>query len=115
MDNIENYILGCEEAYQDTLRLLRQTILKAAPTATEKISWGVPTYYLNGFLVQFSYCKKHIGFYCSPKAIAHFQKELSIYTTNTKNSIHFPYNQDLPLSLIHDIVVYRIKENKSAI
>lgn len=114
MDLIENYILQGEKLHKDKLRLLRKTILEADSSITEKIAWGVPTYYCHGYLVQFAYCKNHIGFYCSPQAISHYQKELSIYKTNNKNAIHFPYHKDLPLSLIHDIVLYRIEENKSA-
>lgn len=111
MDDISRYIKNCEPALHTTLYQLRQTILQVSPLIQEKIAWGVPTYMYHGFLVQFAVNKKHIGFYCSPQAILHFQDELSHYHTNKKNTIHFPFNQALPLLLIQNIVKYRMQEN----
>ncbi|MEZ4627018.1 MAG: hypothetical protein R2912_02600 [Eubacteriales bacterium] len=41
---------------------MRTAILAIVPEATEKISYGIPTFYLNGNLVHFAAFKRHIGF-----------------------------------------------------
>lgn len=110
MDSVEEYILQFEEPIQEKLRLCRNIILETVPHVQEKISWGVPTYYLNGYLLQFAACQKFLGFYVSPHTIAHFQNELKAYPTNKKNTIHFSYQQALPIKLIKAIIQYRVLE-----
>lgn len=112
MDSIQEYINQFHPQIQEQLNCIRNIIIQSAPNATEKLSWGVPTYMQNGFLVQFAGYKNHIGFYCSPTTIKHFHKELESYKTNSKNTIHFLYSQELPIQLIKDIVRYRISENQ---
>ena len=80
------------------------------PLTTEKISWAMPTFYLNGNLVHFAYAKKHVGFYPGANGVASFLDQLTEYKTS-KGAIQFPYDKPLPKELIQDIVKFRIKEN----
>ena len=77
----------------------------------KKISWGVPTYFQDGFLVQFAAYKKHIGFYTSPQTIEAFKTELANYKTNNKNTVQFMFEQELPVELIKKMVLFKIEEN----
>lgn len=110
--DISEYIAGYPYEIQQLLNLMRETIRKAAPEAIEKISYGMPTFFLNGNLVHFAICKKHIGFYPTPTGIIAFQKELAIYKTS-KGAIQFPVDQLLPIELISQIVKLRVVENMS--
>jgi len=83
-----------------------------APDAVEKISYQMPTFYLNGNLVHFAAYSKHIGFYPTPSGIAQFKKDLSGYK-HAKGSVQFPLDNALPIELITKIVEFRIKENLS--
>ncbi|MBK6345520.1 MAG: DUF1801 domain-containing protein [Bacteroidales bacterium] len=107
---IDKYIAGFTEDVQQRLNLVRETIRLAAPEATEKISYMMPTFYLKGNLIHFAGYKNHIGLYPAPSGIEAFQKELSVYK-NAKGSVQFPHNQPLPLDLITDIVKFRVMEN----
>lgn len=107
---IDKYIAGFPEDVQQRLNLVRETIRLAAPEATEKISYMMPTFYLKGNLIHFAGYKNHIGLYPAPSGIEAFQKELSVYK-NAKGSVQFPHNQPLPLDLITDIVKFRVMEN----
>jgi uncharacterized protein YdhG (YjbR/CyaY superfamily) len=89
---------------------MRETIQKAAPEAAEAICYGMPTYKLNGNLVHFAGCKKHIGFYPTPSAIEKFKRELAIYKTS-KGAIQFPIDQPLPLELIREMVFFRVQQS----
>ena len=111
IQTVDEYINQFEDDVKNKLITIRNIIQTNAPLATEKLSWGMPAYYQNGFLVQFAAHKKHIGFYCNPSTIAHFKEELAGFKTNTKNTIQFPLNKELPLELIKKLVLFRIDEN----
>ena len=109
-ETIDAYIECWPDDIRRLLEQMRAAIRKAAPTAVEKISYGIPTYTLHGNLVHFAAFKNHIGFYPSPTGIAAFKKELSAYD-GAKGSVQFTYGKPLPLALIAKIVKYRVREN----
>lgn len=109
-NSIDEYIASFPEDIQNILNDIRATIRAAAPEATEKISYQMPTFFLNGNLVHFAAFKTHIGFYPTPSGIDEFKAELSKYKGG-KGSIQFPIDQPVPLDLIAKIVKYRVSEN----
>ena len=109
-NSIEEYISSFPKETQALLEQVRETIRKAAPTASEVISYQMPAYKLNGILVWFAAYSKHIGFYPGASGIEAFKKELSIYK-GAKGSVQFPLDKPLPLELISKIVLFRIHEN----
>jgi uncharacterized protein YdhG (YjbR/CyaY superfamily) len=110
ISNIDDYISGFYLRIQDRLNELRFLILAEAPEASEKISYQMPTFYLNGNLVHFAAYEKHIGFYPAPSGVAAFEKELSRYK-HAKGSVQFPHDEPLPFELIRKIVKFRVEEN----
>ena len=108
--NIDEYIAEFPKDVQKILEQVLATIKKAAPTAEEKISYGIPTFTLNGNLVHFGGFKNHVGFYPTPTGTEAFEKELSVYKTG-KGSIQFPLDKPMPLNLITKIVKFRVKKN----
>ena len=113
-NTIDEYIATFPLEVQKILQELRQTIHAAAPQATEKISYQMPTFYLHGNLVHFAAYKHHIGFYPAPTGIEQFARELSRYE-GSKGAIRFPIDQPLPLDLIARIVKYRVGENMAKV
>ena len=111
--NIDEYITGFPPDVQKILQKIRTTIHEAAPEATEKISYQMPTFFLKGNLVHFAGFKEHIGFYPVPTGIEKFRKELSVYKQG-KGSVQFPLDQPMPYDLITKIVKFRVKENLAA-
>lgn len=109
---IDEYIAGFPEEIRAKLHQMRATIHAAAPQATEKISYQMPTFYLNGNLVHFAAFKNHIGFYPTPDGIDTFQDELSKYK-GAKGSVQFPIDEPLPLDLVRRIVEYRVEQNRA--
>jgi uncharacterized protein YdhG (YjbR/CyaY superfamily) len=108
--SIDEYIVTCPKDIQKILQEVRATVHAAAPNATEKISYQMPTFYLQGNLVHFAAFKNHIGFYPTPNGIKSFERELSKYKGG-KGSVQFPLDQPMPLKLISRIVKYRVAEN----
>jgi uncharacterized protein YdhG (YjbR/CyaY superfamily) len=108
--DVDEYINGFPQDIREILQQVRATIQKAAPSAEQTISYGIPTFTLNGNLVHFAAFKNHIGFYPAPTAIKEFEKQFSIYKTS-KGAVQFPLDKPMPLSLITKIVKYRVKIN----
>lgn len=73
------------------------------------MSYGIPTFYMNGNLVHFSAYKEHIGFYPGPEAIKKFSREISNYKW-AKGSVQFPLGKALPLGLIGKIIRFRVRK-----
>ncbi|MFZ5856374.1 MAG: iron chaperone [Chloroflexota bacterium] len=107
---IDEYIATFSADVQAILQKIRETIRKAAPEATEAISYQMPTFKLNGNLVHFAAFKSHIGFYPIPSGIEKFKKELAPYPQG-KGSVQFPLDRPIPYALITKIVKFRVKEN----
>ena len=108
--SIDEYIAIFPTETQNILQEIRAVIKDAAPEAEEKISYQMPTFFLNGNLVHFAAFKNHIGFYPAPIGIEAFAQELSQYK-GAKGSVQFPINKPMPLDLITKIVKYRVAEN----
>ena len=107
---IDEYVKGFPPEIQKKLEEIRSTVKMIAPAAEEKISYQMPTFYLNGNLVHFAAFKNHIGFYPAPSGIDAFKDELSKYK-GAKGSVQFPIDQPLPMELIRKIVEFRVEEN----
>ena len=107
--DIDGYIRGYPVATQRLLRQMRATIRKAAPGATEKISYGIPAFALGKNLVHFAGYAKHIGFYPGAGAITTFEKELAGCETS-KGTVQFPLDKPLPLGLVARIVKFRVQQ-----
>jgi len=107
---IDKYIRQFPDEVQAILEKIRRTIRQTAPAATETISYGIPTFDLDGqHLVHFAAFKKHIGFFPTASPIPVFQKELSGFKTS-KGTIQFPLDQAVPYDLIKQIVEYRVRQ-----
>ena len=110
-ETIDAYISRYDEDIQAILQEFRRVIKEAAPDATEKISYQMPTFYLNGNLVHFAVQKNHIGFYPAPSGVAAFKEELTDYKTS-KGAIQFPLTKPIPYELVRRIVRFRVEEAK---
>jgi uncharacterized protein YdhG (YjbR/CyaY superfamily) len=108
--SIDEYIAMFAPEIQGLLRQMRATIRAAAPGATERISYQIPTFYLKGNLVHFAAFKSHIGFYPTSSGTQAFEHELSAFDCS-KGTIRFPVDMPLPLDLITRIVTFRVSEN----
>lgn len=106
---IETYIHGFEGEKRARLEEIYALIKAEAPDATEKISYGMPTFYLYENLVHFAAQARHLGFYPTPSGITAFEAELGSYKYS-KGAIQFPYDEDLPRALIGKIVRLRVRE-----
>lgn len=102
-DTVDAYIAALSGDARAAAEAVRKTIRKAAPDATEAISYGMPTFRLAGtYLIYFAAWKKHIGLYPIPRRTA-FEAEIAPFRA-AKDAVHFPYAKPIPHDLIARIV-----------
>ncbi len=107
---VDEYIAGFPEDVRQVLNKMRSTIKENAPQAEERMSYGMPGYFLKGRLVWFGGFKKHVSFFPMTTGIDHFQEELAGYK-QSKGTVQFPLDQPVPYELIGRIVRFRVVEN----
>lgn len=95
---IDEYISLQDQARQADLSLMRQILRDALPSAQERISWSMPTFWKEHNILHFAASKKHIGFYPGPAAVEFFANELKDYDTD-KGTIRIPYG-----NIDHDLI-----------
>jgi len=106
-ESIDDYIAGQPDEIKPILDKVRETIRKAAPNATEKISWQMPTFRQGEDLIHFCAHKNHFGIYPGMIERIPFQERLAEYKTS-KGAIQFPYNKPIDYDLIADITKWRV-------
>jgi uncharacterized protein YdhG (YjbR/CyaY superfamily) len=107
---IDAYIAVFPQDIQAMLQQIRQVIHETLPGLGETISYGMPTFTLNGkYLVYFGAYKKHIGLYPAPTGVEEFHEAVALYGGG-KGTLKFPLNKPMPFDLIRSIVRFRAKE-----
>lgn len=107
---VNDYIADFPPPIQTRLKKVRQAIRKAAPKTTEKISYRIPAYMLNGALIYFAGFANHISVYPAPRGDPKFRAELANYKGG-KGTVRFPHDKPIPFGLITRIVKFRASEN----
>ena len=109
-ENIDDYIAAFPPKVRARLKQMRATIRKHAPMATEKISYRIPTFYLNGNLVHFAGYAHHVGFYPGAAGMAKFRAAFAGFKS-AKGSVQFPHDEPLPLDVVAEVVKFRVDQN----
>ena len=107
----DEYIGQFPPDIQRILNKVRAVIKETAPQAIERISYGMPGFYLNGMLVWFAGHKDYIGFYPTGEGIAAFEKEIAGYKSS-KGAVQFPLDQPIPYDLIRKMVKHRMEQTQ---
>lgn len=111
VNSIDEYIETFPENIQAVLHQVRKTIKAAAPKAGEKISYGIPTFTMNGkYLIYFAGWKSHISIYPIPVGDDAFNQEVAPYVSG-KGTLKFPLDKPIPLKLITKIVKLKVAEH----
>lgn len=107
---VDEYLGSFPSHVRELLSKLRETIAESAPEANETMSYGIPTFDLNGkHVVHFAAFKNHIGFFPTSSPLIFFKKDLQGFNTS-KGTIQFPLDKPLPLTLVKKIVFFRVNQ-----
>ena len=105
--SVAEYIDSFPASTRKLLKKMRTTIKKAAPRASERIAYGIPTFTGNGNIVHYGAFPTHISFFPGGKARDHF-KELKKYKGG-KGTVQFPIDKPIPWALITKIAKFNVK------
>ena len=110
---IDGYLASLKEPVKEKLNEIRKLVHALAPDAVECISYGIPTFKLNGNLIHFAAYRQHIGLYPGAAGIQQFANRFGEYAYS-KGAVQFPLDQPLPLALIQEIIEYRIQQQRES-
>src|SRR5262245_31470439 len=96
--DIDTYIAQFPADVQAVLEKVRGTIGKAAPDATEVISYQMPAFKQHGILVYFAAWKEHIGLYPPISGNQVLEKAVARYA-GPKGNLQFPLDEPIPYRL----------------
>jgi uncharacterized protein YdhG (YjbR/CyaY superfamily) len=109
--SMDEYIATFPDDMQKILKELRSTIRSAAPDAEERISYGMPTFRLNGkYLIYFAGWKNHVSIYPVPSGSDEFNTNIAPYIAG-KGTLKFPLDKPVPYKLITQMVKLQIADN----
>lgn len=107
--SIEAYLAALPPKPKKLVTQLQSIIRKAAPGATEKLSYGMPTFALAGKnLVHVAGYEGHVGLY-GARAMA-LDGELAKYQSG-KGTLRFELDEPLPVKLVQKLIKLRVAEN----
>jgi len=109
--SIDEYLATLSPQTREMVEELRSLIRAVLPGVTERISYGIPTFDLNGrCLVYAAGWKKHVALYPVTAAMTEtFGDELKPYISG-KGTLQFPLSQPRPTDLIRRIIEVRAAE-----
>jgi uncharacterized protein YdhG (YjbR/CyaY superfamily) len=114
-ETVSEYIAATPPKARQMLRQLRKVIRAAAPGATERISYRIPVFELDGkYLLYIAAFRDHVSIYpVTAGMVAKHGKEIAPYRSG-KGTLRFPLGVPLPLKLITKLARVRAEERRAA-
>lgn len=108
--NIDEYLAQFPASTQRLLKQIRRTMKAKLPlNAVEMISYGIPTFKIDGkSIIYFAGFKDHVSVYPVPGGSAAFEKQVAKYRTG-RGTLRFPLDKRLPLAFIGQVTKNRMK------
>lgn len=108
---VDAYLAGLPPDRRDLLQRLREQIRALVPDAQETISYGMPTFKLNGkFLLSYAGWKKHCSIYPWTDTLLDQHAAALEGYERTKGSLHFTSERPLSEAVVEDLVRSRIAD-----
>ena len=104
---VDEYLAALPADQRRTLKKMRALIRAAAPEVAEVMSYGMPTYKLDGRpVVYFGAAAAHVSLYAVSDKDADGKPlaELKKYDTSGKGTVRFPPDKPLPAALVTKLV-----------
>lgn len=107
---VDEYLQSFPDDVRAILEKTRQAIRRAAPDAIETMSYGIPTFDLNGnHLVFLAGWKRHISVYPLPAGDSAYQLDIAPYK-KVRSTLRFPLDRPIPYDLVERTVTLLQRE-----
>ncbi|HET6798892.1 MAG TPA: DUF1801 domain-containing protein [Gemmatimonadales bacterium] len=112
---VADYIAKTPPATRRALKQLRTAIKAAAPGITERISYRIPTFELNGrYLLYIAAFKEHVSVYpVTSGMLARYGKAIAPYRAG-KGTLRFPLDAPVPTDLVAKLAKVRVSERRKS-
>lgn len=108
-NDINNYIKDFPDDVKKRLQKVKQAIQLVLGKADESISYGIPTFKLNGKpIIYFAGFKNHVSVYPASDEMVKFVKGLGKFRVS-KGTLLFLHTKPLPLGLIKKAAKFNLK------
>jgi uncharacterized protein YdhG (YjbR/CyaY superfamily) len=109
--SIDAYLAGLAPEARKVMEELRALVRATAPGVSERISYDIPTFDLDGRpLLYLAGWQKHVALYPVTRGVAEaFGDEIEPYRSG-KGSLKFLLSRPIPTELIRRIVAFRVEE-----
>jgi uncharacterized protein YdhG (YjbR/CyaY superfamily) len=112
--SVAQYIAKAPVASRKALKQLRAAIRKAAPDATERISYQMPTFDLDGRRMMYiAGFKDHVSLFWVTKAMAERYGEQIAKYRSGKGTLRFLLDKPIPVGLVAKLVKVRVQEHRA--
>lgn len=110
---VADYIARTPPVARRALKQLRAAIKSAAPGITERISYRIPTFDLDGrYLLYIAAFKEHVSVYPVTAAmVAKYGKEIARFRAG-KGTLRFSLDAPIPAALIAKLAKVRVQERR---
>lgn len=108
--NVDKYVASFSGVAHERVTQVRNLIRQAIPEAEERMSYGMPAYFINKrVVIYFSGYAHHIGLYPGRVATGDLAALLGPYLTG-KSTARFPHDQPMPTDIISQLIDLRKNE-----
>lgn len=111
---VADYIAKTPPAARRALEQLRSAIKAAAPGITERISYRIPTFELDGrYLLYIAAFKEHVGVYpVTAGMLTRYGTAIAPYRAG-KGTLRFPLDAPIPTDLVAKLAKVRVRERRA--
>lgn len=111
--DVAAYMAAAPAEHRATLKRMRQLILEAAPDATERLSYGIPSFFQERGLVSIGAFRHHCSLFAGHGGARLARDSGMSGFKVVASTIQFPLDRALPARLIKRIVKARLAENRA--
>lgn len=114
MDDVEAWFDRVPQDQRIALLALRDRIRELVPDATEKISYGIPTFVLNGSLVALNASKSGLSLITMrPDLLSDMSEQLQGVKWSG-STLRFHPGKPLPDTVVRAVIEARVEQNRGA-
>ena len=112
-EKVKRYLAGLPPGSRRKLKNMRDAIRRAAPGATESISYGIPAFRLDGrVLVYCAAWTSHMSLYPLTASVRRALRDDLDRYESSKGTLRFPLAGPVPVALVTRFVKTRAAESK---
>lgn len=111
---VATYIAAAAAPQRKALKQIRSAIRRAAPGITERISYRIPVFELDGkYLLYMAAFKNHVSVYPVTAAIADRHGKAIDRFRHGRGTLRFALDAPLPVGLIEKLARTRVRERQA--